>query len=122
MEADIPTWADNLRWVVVAIMLAVAFVGPRIFSGVIHKIKEQLPPPQSSPPLGSTQLAVVGAALADRESLQALTEAIHRTADLMEARLELENQASQEAKARRMIGDLLQELRDKERTTDRDKK
>lgn len=103
---EVPKWVETLSWVFVAGSLALAIIGPRLLAPFIEKWKATLP---AAPQIGP-QLAVVGAAFADRDALTKLTEAVNRLCDIMDDRLEIETQTSQEAKARKMIQELLKEL------------
>lgn len=113
MESEIPEWVESAKWLFAAAMLALAIVGPKVFGPLIEKWRHTLPPP-SNGVLSSQHLAVVGAALADKDAVQQLALAVNRLCDIMEERIEKENELSQEAKTRRIFKELLDQMRHNE--------
>jgi hypothetical protein len=113
-----PEWFEGLRWIVVAILVAIATVGPHLFSNFLAKqrSKQGLAAPQTPENKASAQMAVVGGALADRDAVLELARVIDRLCDITEARYRIELEENEEDKMRRTIRELMDELGRKDRS------
>lgn len=111
MPPEIPEWVEGLKWIIAAGLLAFAIVGPKIFGPFIDRFKASLPPVQPNHQTTiDRNMVVVGGALADRESIMMLVQAIDRLSDSLEDVLADRKKDSEEQRARRMIADLMKEM------------
>lgn len=103
---EIPHWVDGLRWVFVALLLGVAYVGPKLFGPMFEKWKSSLP---QQPSVGQHQFAVVGGALADRDAINRLAAAVERLCTIYEERTALEAEQNEEERLKKLMADLLRD-------------
>lgn len=116
---NMPEWVQTLQWIGVAVLLAIAYVGPKIFGPIIERWKNAMP----SSALGTRPmpLAIAGAVLADKDAILRLSEALNRLCDVLEDRIAREEEQNEEAKTRETFRRLLKELTDAEKA-DRERK
>lgn len=107
-----PEWFQGLQWVIAAALLALASIGPKLFGPIIERWKASLPSPAPiSPTIGqSTQMAIVGAAFADRDAMLQLASAMNRLADVMEAREARENEIMEKLRLATMVEEAIERL------------
>lgn len=107
-----PEWVEGVKWLFAAFLLAIASVGPIILGPFLKKYKDPVPPPiiPQQPSGLSNQLAVVGGALANKDSLDQLNGTLSRLCDIFEKRYQMELEESEEAKFRKKLQDALERL------------
>ncbi len=105
--ANVPEWVEGLKWIIATFLLAAAYVGPKVLAPLLMKWKAAMPPP---PPQLGASMAVVGGALADRESIVALVAAINRLSEILEQRFQIEKAESDDDKMRKHMKELVADL------------
>ncbi len=111
-----PEWVEGVKWIFAALLLAIAVVGPSILGPLINKFKQNLAAPSnlanvgSSPTIATGNMAVVGGALADKDAIIALSKSIDRLCDIMERRVQREEDKEEEDDLQRRIKEAMKEL------------
>lgn len=108
---DIPTWVESLKWIFAALILAVAVVGPKLFGPFLDRFRSTRQTVAASTS-AHTAVAVVGGALADKDSMLTLAGSIDRLCDILERKQKWEEQEEESERIERVINERIRRAMD----------